>query len=182
MKKIYLFDKGMTTLLTLAVYSLKVSNDFPTQSIYLPYVSIYFTIGYMHTFLSLLWFAIQAYSLECEKLFCWINAIGCFITRLSDFFFKKANKPSTISAKQVILVTEENSEESNKILMKKNCINCDLCCACSLEKNKETENNKFKKEIKFKCKQVNKIIFSIIFLSTLISYTTIWTIIQFNNF
>ena len=175
----------MTTLLTLAVYSLKVSNDFPTQSIYLPYVSVYFTIGYMHTFLSLLWFAVQAYSLESDRLFCWINAIECFTTRMSEFFAKIIHDSSKISATQVILVNvkEENSDESNnKVLMKRNCNKCDLCCECSAEKNKEKENNKFKKEIKFKCKQVNKIIFSIIFLSTLISYTTIWTIIQFNHF
>ena len=48
----------MTTFLTLAVYSLRVSADLPVQSEYFPLISVYFFIGLLLTFISLVWFVV----------------------------------------------------------------------------------------------------------------------------
>ena len=53
---------------------------------------------------------------------------------------------------------------------------CDICINCLKEKNKPKAD-----EDKFKCEQVNIVVFSTIFLSTLIFYTCIWTNIAYNQ-
>ena len=167
----------MTILLTLAVYSLKVSSDFPTQSLYLPYVSVYFTIGYLQTFLTLMWLCVQSYMLERKTIFWWIHVLA-YLKEKIDLLF-------------TILVTlfknlKNTKKQDPKVSMKpapmkQVCNKCDMCINCLKDKNKAKASDDSFKVKKFKCEQVNKIVFSIIFLFTFISYITIWNIISNNQ-
>ena len=51
----------MTVFLTFGVYALKINGDMPTQSEYIPLVSIYFLIATLYTLLSLIWFVMANY-------------------------------------------------------------------------------------------------------------------------
>ena len=162
----------MTVLLTLAVYSLKVSSDFPTQSLYLPYVSIYFTMGYIHTFISLLWFCAQNYAIETKQHFWWINVLSFLKGQVDNFF------------NMIFYCFEDYGDEEEYLdpsMYKQVCNKCDLCINCLKDKKKGDKKDKAAKELKAKCEQVNKIIFALIFFSTLVSYTTIWAINSTNN-
>ena len=167
----------MTILLTLAVYSVRISSDFPTQSLYLPYVSVYFTIGYLHTFSTLLWLCVQSYMIERKIMFWWVFYIAYFQSKIDLFFtilvrlFKSLKKTKK----------QEPKVGLDPVPMKQVCNKCDMCINCLKDKNKVKENEDSLKFLKFRCEQVNIVVFSTIFLSTLISYTAIWTTIAYNQ-
>ena len=46
----------MTIFMTFSIYSLRVSSDMPTQSQYLPMVTLYFLLGITYTFMAYMWF------------------------------------------------------------------------------------------------------------------------------
>ena len=48
----------MTIFMTFSIYSLRVSSDMPTQSQYLPMVTLYFLLGISYTFIAYIWFII----------------------------------------------------------------------------------------------------------------------------
>ena len=80
----------MTIFLTLAIYSVRIASDFPVQGFYIPIISIYFIMGLLITFLSLVWFAYAEYIrakkqmpkmliklarlLTCLPLISWLNS------------------------------------------------------------------------------------------------------------
>ena len=174
----------MSTFLTLAVYSLKVSNDFPTESRFFPIISIYFIIGIAHTLLSLVWFTISNYTKERQaKPYWWINALAGFKTYLDGLISKK------IGTGDISPVENETGQEDldkpeqlDLTDLKPKCQNCEICVKCTQKKQKDDSKNDLKKEIDFKCSQVNKIMFSFILFSSFVSYTVIWSIISLNNF
>ncbi len=181
----------MSTFLTLAVYSLKVSSDFPTESRFFPIISIYFIIGIAHTLLSLVWFTISNYTKEKQtKPYWWINSLAGFKTYLDRLISKKIGNMSILKSESEISPVENETgqedldkhEQLDLTDLKQKCPNCDICVKCTQKKQKDDSKNDLKKEIDFKCSQVNKIMFSFILFSTLVSYTVIWMIISLNNF
>jgi hypothetical protein len=53
---------SMTTFLTFSVYSLRIASDIPTQSEYLPSITLYFLLSTSYVLLALSWFI-------CENFF-----------------------------------------------------------------------------------------------------------------
>ncbi len=49
---------GMTTFMTFSVYSVRISNDMPVESNYVPMVTLYFMLGISYAFVSMIWFII----------------------------------------------------------------------------------------------------------------------------
>ena len=47
--------KGMTSFLTFAVTSLRVSSDIPVQSDYLPLITLYMILSIFYTFIGFFW-------------------------------------------------------------------------------------------------------------------------------
>ncbi len=98
----------MTIFLTLAIYSVRIASDFPVQGEYIPIISIYFIMGLLFTFISLVWFAYAEYLrtkktmpkfmvklahlLSCRRFISWMNT-------------KRNNK---INAKQIAKFEEVN--------------------------------------------------------------------------
>ena len=174
----------MSTFLTLAVYSLKVSSDFPTESLFFPIISIYFIIGIAHTLLSLGWFTISNYTKEKQvKPYWWINALANLKTFLDGLISKllKIMFPSK-SADKIAPKKNEPTQPVDLMDFKHICPNCDLCINCIKKKQNAESKNELKKEIDFKCAQVNKIMFTFILLSSLVCYTLIWMFITRSNF
>ena len=72
----------MAIFLTLAIYSVRIASDFPTQSDYIPIISIYFKLGLLFTYISLLWFAYAEYlrtKKEVPKIMVKMaNLVACF--------------------------------------------------------------------------------------------------------
>ena len=138
----------MTILLTLAVYSVRISSDFPTQSLYLPYVSVYFTIGYLHTFSTLLWLCVQSYMIERKIMFWWVFYIAYFQSKIDLFFtilvrlFKSLKKTKK----------QEPKVGLDPVPMKQVCNKCDMCINCLKDKNKAKASDdsfKVKKFVRF---------------------------------
>ena len=171
----------MSTFLTLAVYSLKVSSDFPTESLYFPIISIYFIVGIAHTLLSLIWFTISNYTKEKQaKPYWWINALANLKTNL-DGLITKLLKIMVLS-KSADKIAPIMTHPVDLIDFKLKCSNCDHCVMCIQKRQKDDLKNELKKEIDFKCAQVNKIMFMFILLSSIVCYTSIWMFITKSNF
>ena len=73
----------MSVFLTLGVYSLKVSSDFPMQSDSIPYIIIYYMMCVFFTFISLAWFVAFEYFKSLQdvpkafrKLVEWMNLLS----------------------------------------------------------------------------------------------------------
>ena len=174
----------MSTFLTLAVYSLKVSSDFPTESRFFPIISIYFIIGIAHTLLSLGWFTISNYTKEKQvKPNWWINALANLKTYLDGLISKLLGTVMPLKSESKISPNIiETIQQLDLMDLKHKCPNCNLCDTCIQKKQKDDSKYELKKEIDFKCAQVNKIMFSFILFSTIVSYTVIWMIISMNLF
>ena len=57
---------AFTTFLNMAIISVRVSNDIPIQSEYLPLITLYFVLSLLFTFISFAWFVYLEY-LKSQK-------------------------------------------------------------------------------------------------------------------
>ena len=96
----------MTTFLTLAIYSLRVSGDLPVQSQYFPLISIFFFIGLLLTFIAFVWF-IAANSLRAKQRVPKILEKLCFIC---------SRKPVKVDANRARLNSVNNQSDSEKFV------------------------------------------------------------------
>jgi hypothetical protein len=156
----------MTVFLTLGVYSINVSSNFPLQSTYIPTINIYFLLGVLYTFFSLGWFTISEYLRGLEVL----PKLLLHIARISKFIFCFESNSTKITDKSKIGRTV-------KIFSKVQNMNCNKCEACeNCLKNEETENIRkaHTMENLMNIKALNSLAFWIIFLAQFISYMIIW--------
>ncbi len=96
----------MTTFLSLAIYSLRVSGDLPVQSQYFPLISIFFFIGLLLTFIAFVWF-IAANSLRAKQRVPKILEKLCFIC---------SRKPVKVDANRERLNSVNNQSDSEKFV------------------------------------------------------------------
>ena len=81
----YIFFKGMTIFLTLAIYSVRIASDFPAQGEYIPIISIYFVLGLFYTFISLVWFTYAEYMRTKQRMPACLTQLAKFLRSLSSF-------------------------------------------------------------------------------------------------
>ena len=94
----------MTNLLTVAVYSLKVSGDIPIQSEYIPLISLYFYFSIFFTLISMMWFIIMNNCVTRNKL---------------PIFFIKLS-----SGIRFILYFSCKKEKNNEYVVREGCSQC----------------------------------------------------------
>ena len=85
----------MTIFLTLAIYSVRIASDFPTQGDYIPIISIYFILGLLFTFISLLWFTYAEYlrtKIEKPKMMVKLARLLTCLPLISWMDSKRKNK------------------------------------------------------------------------------------------
>ncbi|CAF0940104.1 unnamed protein product [Brachionus calyciflorus] len=95
----------MTIILTFSIYSLRVANDIPVQSDYLPLITVYFMVSTIYSILSLIWFIAANHMLAKSK-------IPSFMLKLSKLFFTGQRKKSEkIVPHEIIVVDVSNEQE-----------------------------------------------------------------------
>lgn len=94
-------ELSMACLLTLTVNSVRVSNDIPIQSDYIPTITIYFVISIFYPFISMFWFVIRNHF---EKK-CYLPVK---IIRFVDFFINC--KKCRTKSKHRVVKKEEVSQ------------------------------------------------------------------------
>ncbi len=157
----------MTTFLTLAVYSVKVSNDFPKQSKHMPIVTIYFIFGLFITLFSLVWFTIASYCKEHNLLPKWIELLLWIKLTISKFFKHKFFAALQKLFKKNKAMTNNNKVESiNEVF---------VLGEKSLGHSEPTDQNN-----KQQIHEANKLVFFTLLFVSLISYFVIWFMIAFN--
>lgn len=72
----------------MAIISVRVSNDIPVQSEYLPLISLYFFLSLLYAFASFLWFTFLEYAKSQKKIEKHFNHFLIFI---KSFYNKKSN-------------------------------------------------------------------------------------------
>ncbi len=76
----------ITTFVNLAIISVRVSSDIPTQSRVLPLISLYFMMSLFYTSISFIWFVVY------EQLFTTRKHCCKFIRELNVFIYRETKK------------------------------------------------------------------------------------------
>lgn len=137
----------MTTFLTFSVYSLRVANDIPIQSEYLPYIFIYFIFSVLYTLLSMIWFMIVNKLSSKVELPRGLEVISGVMKKILSCNFKQKRENAKIGnaiankkleAIPEVVVNIENpkpqintpvtSEQAKLCEIK--CLKCDICKKC----------------------------------------------------
>ncbi|CAF1026896.1 unnamed protein product [Brachionus calyciflorus] len=92
----------MTIILTSSIYSLRVANDIPVQSDYLPLITIYFMVSTLYSILTLIWFIIANQMLAKSK-------IPNFMLKLSKLFFTCQRKKTEKIVPHETNVTDDSN-------------------------------------------------------------------------
>ncbi len=182
----------MTVFLTFGVYALKINGDMPTQSEYIPLVSVYFLVATLYTLLSLMWFVMANYFVIKNHipnlLVLIVQAVQCIKQKEEDKKKKDLSNQSTNKSPIETVNREatnnfkfkEDSEMRNRnstniqFLAKPTCNTCNKCEECDEIENKKKKNkNIFDKNLK----TLNLIAFSIVFLIMVVSNLCIWIIV-----
>ena len=98
----------MTIFLTLAIYSVRIASDFPVQGFYIPIISIYFIMGLLFTFISLLWFAYAEYLRTKKKIPKLMVKFSRLLTCLPFIYWVNSKQNNKIFAKSVAKSDEAN--------------------------------------------------------------------------
>ena len=109
----------MTIILTLAIYSLRISGDFPSQGEYIPIISIYFALGLILTFVSMIWFTYAEYMRTKQHM-------PAFLTKLAHFL----RALSSCRLKNKVVQSPEKLDQKEKIAYLVAVLNKMMVCIC----------------------------------------------------
>jgi hypothetical protein len=151
----------MSIFLTLAVYSVRVATDMPITSSKVPWISFYFLLEILFTFLALIWFVIANY-LSTK------NYLPAFTIGLVKALKKTNHK--TIKP----VVTEPVIDEKAEIKPMLNCNKCEMCVNCTANKAKEDEKKKEKSNFESYLSTINLVIFFMLLILVIISNLIVW--------
>ena len=192
----------MTVFLTFGVYALKINGDMPTQSEYIPIVSIYFIVSTIYTLISLVWFVIAHYFALKSR----IPKPLVFIAEKFQYVFsfdwiakikEPKKKPSPDSAAKLGSIesvyrspietinqsVNKNKQQPEDVLRPRKVVltddlvkPCNSCPKplCQGCDAKEKEKNKTKSQFDRNLKTLNLLAFIIVLLIMLISNLCIW--------
>ena len=94
----------MTIILTLAIYSLRISGDFPSQGEYIPIISIYFALELVLTFVSMIWFTCAECMRTKQHMPTFLAKLAQFLRALTSCRLKNkvVQKPKELDRKETI--------------------------------------------------------------------------------
>ena len=153
----------MSVFLTLGVYSLKVSNDFPMQSDSIPYIIIYYMFGVWFTFIALVWFVLVDYLKSLEDMHPFLIKLANF-TRFKWLFCR--NKVSHIKVAIDHMISKRKCPK-----------NQDCCDVCILRLAQEKTKIKKTLEKYSSIHSLNLFMFWLMLVSLMAACLTIFTII-----
>jgi hypothetical protein len=178
----------MTILLTIAVYSVRISSDIPIQSEYLPLISLYFFLSILFTFIAMLWFIILNRFATNKKM----PKLLMVVTEIMMNIIKRKNKPAQVTPAteeksdnidEISFESKINSNQQNELTagltekkcrQKFNCLSQALCSKCSQSEDYEKEKKNRNKYFESCLQIINNIFFCILFLIMFISNMAIW--------
>lgn len=162
----------MTIFLTMAVYSVRISNEFPTQASYVPLVFIHFLMSSFYTFIALCWFVYRDYLERRKELPDYVMSLFGSVTKCLSRKPKIESKPEPLQVEvEEMAVKEVLKKESEK------CNNCDFCEDCLAKKEKERETKKKAEEKVHIIRVLNRSAFFVLLILYLITYLVIWIMI-----
>jgi hypothetical protein len=160
--------KGMNIYLTMAVYSVRIADIFPTEATYVPLVFIFLLMASIYTFLILCWFVYKNYLEERDQLpGFWMSMVD-LVKRL-----KPRTKESPRSSQEIEIEYIDSNKELELIVTEK-CNNCLLCVECSAKKDKEKNSKADAEEKKRIICVLNRIVFFIFVVIYILTYAAIW--------
>lgn len=168
----------MNVFLALAIYSVRISSEFASQSEYIPLVSIYFMLGILFTFFALCWFVCKELIGKRDEIPKPLNIFANFIRKI----FKRTRQVEVKSEPK----SEENTDSDKNSDLKKPipepvkhelCNKCDSCMKCLNEKDKEKIKKKIKEEKEANVNALNLFMLFVIFTCYFVSYLVIWLLI-----
>lgn len=169
---------SMNVFLALAIYSVRISSEFASQSEYIPLVSIYFMLGILFTFFALCWFVCKELIGKRDEIPKPLNIFANFIRKI----FKRTRQVEVKSEPK----SEENTDSDKNSDLKKPipepvkhelCNKCDSCMKCLNEKDKEKIKKKIKEEKEANVNALNLFMLFVIFTCYFVSYLVIWLLI-----
>ena len=161
--------KGMTIFLTMAVYSVRISNEFPTQANYVPLVFVHFLMSSLYTFVALCWFVYRDYLERRKEIPNYVMSLFSSLTKCLSRGPKVESKPEPLQIEVEELAAEEVLKKEPE-----KCNNCDFCEDCLAKKNKDKKKAEEKVHI---IRVFNRAAFFILLFMYLITYLVIWIMI-----
>ena len=158
----------MTVFLTFGVYSLRVSNDLPVQSKYFPMISVYFLVGVLYAFMSIIWFAVANSFLTKNSVPKCLRQIVYLIKR-----YQSAKTVKQSESKESV-----KDEEVDQQIRK--CNKCEDCKICLTAKEKEAIKKKQKEETELLVSILNFIFFILMSILMIATNLWIWIVISTN--
>ena len=193
----------MTVFLTFGVYALKINGEMPTQSEFVPLVSVYFIVATIYTLVSLIWFVTANFFVIKSN----IPKPLVFVAEKIQFIFffdcisKKKNSsqkspPPKVGSVESVYRSpietinqpvnlnrrpkrdeEEDDSRSQKFIfideLKRKCDSCPKPL-CEGCDSKEKEKKNAKKAFDRNLRTLNLLAFFVVFLIMLISNLCIW--------
>lgn len=156
---------SMTCFLTLTVNSVRVSNDIPIQSDYLPNISVYFLISIVYPFLSILWFITRNYFETHSYLPTILQKFANKLLKLKSKI--KKVKPIQRTSKQEIEIIEAK------------CNFCNRCSKCETKTRQDGEKIEAKKNLESKIISLNYFVLFLYTVAVFVSQLSIW--LSMNN-
>jgi hypothetical protein len=186
--------KGITSWLTFAVNSVRISNDIPVQSEYLPLITLYMLMSMIYTLFAFVWFIIADHLSKTKKIPFIFKLVADTLRKCRPLNYRKVeqkkkiikpiettsiktveqesyqvstlNSANEVGAEQDIRLNENKILDSNR----NQCYKCNSDIV-NAEKSK-SENEKHEKESQVKT--LNLLAFSLIFLFIFSCNLTIW--------
>jgi hypothetical protein len=106
----------MTSILTFAVTSLRISNDIPIQSDYLPLITTYFLMSIVYTLTGLVWFVLLENFTKKKKLPWILLRITTSVNKMMIYMRRLIKDHKKINPKLEKSESNKNSSLSNQHL------------------------------------------------------------------
>ena len=155
----------MTTFLTFALYSVRISSEFP-KSDTVPLITIYFVLSILFPFLSLVWFAIK------DDLIKESQSLPLCLTK-----FSHALKKSIFFCFFTTTSKDDDESKVSKAKLIEKCKKCDLCTKCNSEIDKEKKKKNTKSELEENLDAITYFLFACLFIIILATDLTLWLLI-----
>ena len=174
----------MTTFMTFAMTAVRISSDIPTQSDYLPLISLYMFLSIFYALISMSWFVSLNHFTSKKYLPKIILKVTWIVRKCLFWIFVEEKKNETVKVKAVdknkvgSIKNDEakattEAENSNEVLFKP-VEKCNRCGDCTKESEKEKQKKKEQKDLDENLSAFNYLAFFTVFSIMLICNLTIW--------
>ena len=162
----------MNIFLTFAVYSLRISNDMPIQSDYVPDISAYFLSSIGINMVAFAWVVyLNRCSTKGEIPRC-LEIIAVFLKKSLFCCCFPVEKRKVDDENKIQFYKPHNN--SQFIMKNKKCRFCDRCETCETDHKKDKDKAKTKKEVDSKLEALNYLVFVLLFIAMLVVQLIIW--------